>query len=101
MSETPDDIRAKATDLARKIIFETGGDLGQLAIGTEAAIVALMQESERCVKALQPWKRRDHLSLHCGEVTAQEFRTVVAVLTACQASIRSPDKTPNDGDSAT
>jgi multidrug resistance efflux pump len=55
----------------------------------EAQVKRLRAETiEECAKKLQRWKRRDHLSLHAGEVTAQEFRTVVAVLLAIEGEFR-------------
>lgn len=69
----------------------------------EAGIVTLTQENaelrqalatarrealEEALATIRPWKKRDHLSLHAGEVTAQEFRTVVAVLISIEGSLR-------------
>lgn len=87
MSETiPADIEQTATRFAGEYLAH---DISCERLYRDVAAL-LVAERERCAKSLQPWKRRDHLSLHCGEVTAQEFRTVVAVLTACQAAIRDP-----------
>lgn len=93
MSAIPEDIRAKAWTAAKRITSAT-------PIQGWAQVIAdeLMAERERCAKMLQPWKRRAHLSLHCGEVTAQEFRTVVAVLNSCQGAIRSPDTPTPQGE---
>lgn len=59
----------------------------------QPAILAAEKRGEERERAklnaiIDMWKRRDHLSLHSGEVTAQEFRTVVAVLNAIAAGIR-------------
>lgn len=51
---------------------------------------AILAERERISSVIQKWKHRDHLELHAGETTAQEFRTVVAVLISIEAAIRTP-----------
>lgn len=43
------------------------------------------REREAWNLEIAKWKRRDYLSLHAGEVTDQEFRTVIAVLNAIAA----------------
>lgn len=43
------------------------------------------KEREAWNLEIAKWKRRDHLSLHAGEVTDQEFRTVIAVLNTIAA----------------
>ena len=46
------------------------------------------QERERCATIAQHWTHPDTLRLHAGEMTAQELRTVVAVLNGVIAAIR-------------
>jgi hypothetical protein len=38
-------------------------------------------------KILQNWQRADHIRLHAGEMTAQEMRSVKAVVKAIEANI--------------
>lgn len=87
MSETiPEDIRAAVA----KLIL----DAGRRPLGFEdiasAILAERVAERERCTAICAPWMRRDHLSLHAGEVTAQEFRTVVAVVKSIKVQIASP-----------
>ena len=49
-SEIPADLRERARDTARKVIFEANGDLSELDIGTNAIIIALLAEREQCAK---------------------------------------------------
>jgi hypothetical protein len=44
-------------------------------------------ERLRCVTIVEKWTRRDFRSLHAGEMTAQEHRTVVAILKAILTEI--------------
>ncbi|MCA0032698.1 hypothetical protein [Mesorhizobium sp. B263B2A] len=83
-SGTPADIEQIATRFAGEYLAH---DISCERLYKDV-VALLVAERERCEALLQPWKRRDHLSLHCGEVTAQEFRTVVAVLITCQSAIR-------------
>ena len=45
--------------------------------------------TDRAAKIAQHWTHPDTLRLHAGEMTAQELRTVVAVLNVVIAAIRS------------
>lgn len=49
---------------------------------------ARAEERERCARVNEAWLNRSELLLHCGEMTAQELRTVTAVLKARAAAIR-------------
>ena len=51
---------------------------------------ATLAERERAIAICSPWMKRDHLTLHAGECTAQEFRTVVAVLKSVKAILSRP-----------
>ena len=51
--------------------------------------------TERAAQIAQHWTRPDTLRLHAGEMTAQELRTVVAVLNGVIAAIRA--ETPARG----
>ena len=44
--------------------------------------------TDRAAKIAQHWTHPDTLRLHAGEMTAQELRTVVAVLNGVTAAIR-------------
>lgn len=59
-----------------------------LPVAVDIIARAILAERKRISAIVSKWKRRDHLSLHVGEVTAQEFRTVVAVLISIDAAIQ-------------
>lgn len=102
MTTIPDDVTdlahqyvKHAEELCRelKLFLGTGNALDVLDRVVAKAILAAEKRGEERERAklnaiIDMWKRRDHLSLHSGEVTAQEFRTVVAVLNAIAAAIR-------------
>lgn len=48
-------------------------------------------ERERCVAIIKEWRRADSLRLHAGELTAQEVRTVQAILNGVIAEIERED----------
>ncbi len=50
-----------------------------------------LRERERIEKNVLPWLEHTHLSLHAGDVTAQEFRTAKAVVTSIASTIRQTD----------
>ena len=52
----------------------------------EAAIAIVLEEA---AKAVDDWNNPNDLQLHAGEMTAQERRTTMAVLTALAHKIRS------------
>lgn len=90
MTEIPADIRAAATDawLLACLVSVAGVDMTKEAEAVEQIAYALLAERERCAKIIGPLLRRDQLSLQAGEMTAQEFRTVSAVLHFVLAAIR-------------
>jgi hypothetical protein len=49
---------------------------------------AIAAEREACAKIADDWTRPDNIRLHAGELSRQEMRTVVAIVTAIAASIR-------------
>lgn len=91
MAEIDDDLKQAATRIADKYLGFAISCQGLYA-DVVAELAAERSRSQERIKALtdemQQWKRRDHLSLHVGEVTAQEFRTVVALLTYFQGRAR-------------
>lgn len=48
--------------------------------------------------AVAPWLSASHILLHAGEMTAQELRSVKAVVKACDSAIRAlnPPEKPHD-----
>jgi hypothetical protein len=56
----------------------------------ETGTAAVRAETvEQCAKINEEWMKADALLLACGEMSAQEIRTVKAVLAARAAAIRS------------
>ena len=56
---------------------------GRLVADAEA------QERRRCLRVAKRWTDPEHIKLHCGEMTAQELRTAVAVAKAIATEIDS------------
>lgn len=54
------------------------------------------QMAEEAAAVVAPWRNAQHLKLHAGECTAQEVRTVKAVLFAIDRRIRAL-ATPTEG----
>ena len=51
---------------------------------------ARLTERERCAKIGEKWSGADHIRLHAGEMTAQELRSVRAVVRSIVAELREP-----------
>ena len=87
---TAQDDRRAAEELVKSIPLEFG--LEERLIARDAIFATLQKarekERERCAKVNEAWLNRSELLLHCGEMTAQELRTVTAVLKARAAAIR-------------
>ncbi len=70
-----DDFRERLTDEISYVV-------ARLTRERDEARAALASARDSALAILAEWRRADHMRLHCGEMTAQEVRTVRAVLDA-------------------
>lgn len=75
-------------------LASAGNEVTAKLIAAEARIQTIRAETkEEALKMIAPWKNQAELRLRVGEMTAQEKRTAVAIITAIEASIRAlPDQ---------
>lgn len=67
---------------------QTTGDLANLAC--EGVKIGVETERERCAKIADQWLHVPTLLLRAGEMSLQERRTVLAVVSAISVAIRNP-----------
>lgn len=81
--------QARRTIDKRVIAYhELAEDFVRVTAERDEAVRACAEIRERCAKVCEEWLRVSELLLHCGEMSAQEIRTVKAVLTNRAAAIR-------------
>lgn len=68
-------------------LLEILENLNQIKIELEEAKSARWIKSLEIQTILKNWQRADYIRLHAGEMTAQEMRSVKAVVRAIEANI--------------
>lgn len=53
-----------------------------------ATLNLIRSEKDKCIGIVQQWTNSDHIQLHAGEMTAQELRSVKAVVDAILREMR-------------
>lgn len=59
-----------------------------IRIAGELVAEAELEERQRCAKVAKRWLKTDYILLHAGEMSAQELRSVKAVIKAVVAEIQ-------------
>ncbi len=67
---------------------QTSRSIAEVQRENEMMRKARLAEKDRCLEAVKPWLRPDHIRLHAGEMTAQEMRSAVAVARGIFSSIQ-------------
>lgn len=99
MTEIPEDVKKAAKAGVSKWLGESEGfAIRQERVPPEAMAwvetawaLALISKTDEATKVLQKWRVDQYMKLHAGEMSAQEVRTVKAVLNGIIWEIRNGD----------
>lgn len=86
MKTAPFDAWIKSMSQLR--LYSSTSDEQVIGYMREAWEAAAEAERAACAAIVDKWSDGGHLKLHAGEMTAQELRTVQAVVNAIKADIR-------------